>query len=106
MRAARLPTVPWMRRSSPAGTGPPGCRVGAFMSPLLLTWADSDAPEVHSLEAFGPVSSVIGYDDVADAIRLAALGAGSLVATVATNDSEVARELVTGIAAHHGRFWC
>ena len=76
---------------------------GAFMSPLLLTWADSDAPEVHSLEAFGPVSSVIGYDDVADAIRLAALGAGSLVATVATNDSEVARELVTGIAAHHGR---
>ena len=76
---------------------------GAFMSPLLLTWADPDATEVHSLEAFGPVSSVIGYDDVADAIRLAALGSGSLVATVATNDAEVARELVTGIAAHHGR---
>jgi oxepin-CoA hydrolase / 3-oxo-5,6-dehydrosuberyl-CoA semialdehyde dehydrogenase len=76
---------------------------GAFMAPLLLTWADSDAPEVHSLEAFGPVSSVIGYDDLADAIRLAALGSGSLVATVATNDPEVARELVTGIAAHHGR---
>ncbi|MDQ1537930.1 MAG: oxepin-CoA hydrolase / 3-oxo-5,6-dehydrosuberyl-CoA semialdehyde dehydrogenase [Actinomycetota bacterium] len=76
---------------------------GAFMAPLLLTWADSDAPEVHSLEAFGPVSSVIGYDDVADAIRLAALGSGSLVATVATNDPEVARVLVSGIAAHHGR---
>jgi oxepin-CoA hydrolase / 3-oxo-5,6-dehydrosuberyl-CoA semialdehyde dehydrogenase len=76
---------------------------GAFMAPVLLTWADSDASEVHSLEAFGPVSSVIGYDDVADAIRLAALGSGSLVATVATNDPEVARELVTGIAAHHGR---
>jgi oxepin-CoA hydrolase/3-oxo-5,6-dehydrosuberyl-CoA semialdehyde dehydrogenase len=76
---------------------------GAFMAPLLLTWADPDAPAVHSLEAFGPVSSVIGYDDVADAIRLAALGSGSLVATVATNDAEVARELVTGIAAHHGR---
>ncbi|HZY00282.1 MAG TPA: phenylacetic acid degradation bifunctional protein PaaZ [Dermatophilaceae bacterium] len=76
---------------------------GAFMAPLLLTWADPEAPEVHSLEAFGPVSSVIGYDDVADAIRLAALGSGSLVATVATNDVVVARELVTGIAAHHGR---
>ena len=76
---------------------------GAFMSPLLLTWADPDAPEAHSLEAFGPVSSVIGYDDVADAIRLAALGSGSLVATVATNDADVARELVSGIAAHHGR---
>ena len=76
---------------------------GAFMAPLLLTWVDPDAPAVHSLEAFGPVSSVIGYDDVADAIRLAAMGSGSLVATVATNDAEVARELVIGIAAHHGR---
>ena len=76
---------------------------GAFMAPLLLTWADPQAPEVHSLEAFGPVSSVIGYHDVADAIALAAMGTGSLVATVATNDADVARELVTGIAAHHGR---
>jgi oxepin-CoA hydrolase / 3-oxo-5,6-dehydrosuberyl-CoA semialdehyde dehydrogenase len=76
---------------------------GAFMAPVLLTWADPDAPEVHSLEAFGPVSSVIGYDDLADAVRLAALGSGSLVATVATDDAEVARELVMGIAAHHGR---
>jgi oxepin-CoA hydrolase / 3-oxo-5,6-dehydrosuberyl-CoA semialdehyde dehydrogenase len=76
---------------------------GAFMAPVLLTWADPEAQAVHSLEAFGPVSSVIGYDDVADAIRLAARGSGSLVATVATNDTEVARELVTGIAAHHGR---
>ncbi|MBC7558500.1 MAG: phenylacetic acid degradation bifunctional protein PaaZ [Dermatophilaceae bacterium] len=76
---------------------------GAFMSPVLLTWADPDAPEVHSLEAFGPVSSVIGYDDLAEAVRLAARGSGSLVATVATDDAEVARELVMGIAAHHGR---
>ncbi|MEP7191852.1 MAG: phenylacetic acid degradation bifunctional protein PaaZ [Actinomycetota bacterium] len=76
---------------------------GAFMAPILLTWQDPEAQAVHSLEAFGPVSSVIGYDDVADAIRLAARGSGSLVATVATNDAEVARELVTGIAAHHGR---
>jgi oxepin-CoA hydrolase / 3-oxo-5,6-dehydrosuberyl-CoA semialdehyde dehydrogenase len=76
---------------------------GAFMAPLLLTWADPNAREVHELEAFGPVTSIIGYDDIADAIRLAALGSGSLVATVATNDAEVARELVCGIAAHHGR---
>src|SRR5665647_1625078 len=82
-----------------------GVTMGALasMAPLLLTWADPQAPEVHSLEAFGPVSSVIGYHDVADAIALAAMGTGSLVATVATNDADVARELVTGIAAHHGR---
>jgi oxepin-CoA hydrolase/3-oxo-5,6-dehydrosuberyl-CoA semialdehyde dehydrogenase len=76
---------------------------GAFMSPVLLSWADAEAEEVHSLEAFGPVSSVIGYSDIADAVRLAARGGGSLVASVCTNDPQVARELVTGIAAHHGR---
>jgi len=76
---------------------------GAFMSPVLLSWADAEAEEVHSLEAFGPVSSVLGYSDLADAIRLAARGSGSLVASVCTNDPAVARELVTGIAAHHGR---
>jgi oxepin-CoA hydrolase/3-oxo-5,6-dehydrosuberyl-CoA semialdehyde dehydrogenase len=76
---------------------------GAFMSPVLLSWADAEAEEVHSLEAFGPVSSVIGYSDIDDAVRLAARGGGSLVASVCTNDPEVARQLVTGIAAHHGR---
>jgi oxepin-CoA hydrolase/3-oxo-5,6-dehydrosuberyl-CoA semialdehyde dehydrogenase len=76
---------------------------GAFMSPVLLSWADPEAEEVHSLEAFGPVSSVIGYTDLPDAVRLAARGGGSLVASVCTNDPAVARELVTGIAAHHGR---
>lgn len=76
---------------------------GAFMSPVLLSWADAEAEEVHSLEAFGPVSSVIGYTDIDDAVRLAARGGGSLVASVCTNDPEVARQLVTGIAAHHGR---
>lgn len=76
---------------------------GAFMAPLLLGWSDVDAEAVHSREAFGPVASVLGYTDLADAVRLAARGGGSLVATVCTNDPAVARELVTGIAAHHGR---
>ncbi len=76
---------------------------GAFMSPVVLSWDDVDAEAVHSLEAFGPVSSVIGYSDLDDAVRLAARGGGSLVATVCTNDPSVASTLVTGIAAHHGR---
>ncbi|MCC9144761.1 MULTISPECIES: phenylacetic acid degradation bifunctional protein PaaZ [unclassified Arthrobacter] len=76
---------------------------GAFMEPLLLTWPDSDADALHSIEAFGPVASVVGYTDVTDAVRLAARGGGSLVATVCTNDPDVARELLTGIAGHHGR---
>ncbi|MBT2515592.1 phenylacetic acid degradation bifunctional protein PaaZ [Arthrobacter sp. ISL-30] len=76
---------------------------GAFMSPVVLSWADAEAEEVHSLEAFGPVSSVVGYSDLDDAVRLAARGGGSLVATVCTNDPAMAQSLVTGIAAHHGR---
>ena len=76
---------------------------GAFMSPLLLTWDDVNNQAVHSLEAFGPVASVIGYTDLDDAIRLAAMGSGSLVATVCTNDPATARTLSVGIASHHGR---
>ncbi len=76
---------------------------GAFMSPVILAFDDADADAVHTLEAFGPVTSVIGYTDLDDAVRLAARGDGSLVATVCTNDPEAARTLVTGIAGHHGR---
>src|SRR5690606_23751973 len=76
---------------------------GAFMSPVLLRWDDARNPIVHSREAFGPVSSVIGYDSVEEAVQLAAMGAGSLVATVCTNDAEAMRALTLGIAAHHGR---
>jgi oxepin-CoA hydrolase/3-oxo-5,6-dehydrosuberyl-CoA semialdehyde dehydrogenase len=76
---------------------------GAFLEPILLRFADARTPAVHSIEAFGPVSSVIGYETVDEAIALAAMGHGSLVATVATHDTAVARQVVTGIAAHHGR---
>lgn len=78
-------------------------REGAFFPPMLLTFDDAETPAVHEVEAFGPVASVIGYNDLDEAIRLAAMGHGSLVATVATNDPDTARTLVTGIAAHHGR---
>ena len=76
---------------------------GAFLAPILLTWADTEVDALHSVEAFGPVASVIGYREVGDAVRLAARGGGSLVATVCTNDPETARELTLGIAGHHGR---
>ena len=76
---------------------------GAFLAPVLLTWENREAEELHSVEAFGPVASVVGYTDLADAVRLAAMGSGSLAATVCTNDPDTARELLAGIAAHHGR---
>ncbi len=76
---------------------------GAFLSPVLLQFDDADADAVHEIEAFGPVASVIGYRDLADAVRLANRGGGSLVATVASYDPQVVQSLVLGIAAFHGR---
>jgi oxepin-CoA hydrolase / 3-oxo-5,6-dehydrosuberyl-CoA semialdehyde dehydrogenase len=76
---------------------------GAFLSPILLRASDKDAPEPHDIEAFGPVSTVIGYEDTADVINLAARGKGSLVASVVTNDSGIARDIVLGLAPYHGR---
>lgn len=76
---------------------------GAFMSPVLLRATDSSRDEVHSIEAFGPVSTLIGYRTVAEAIELAARGKGSLVGSLVTHDAAVARQVVLGIAPWHGR---
>lgn len=76
---------------------------GAFMSPILLRANDKEAPEPHDIEAFGPVATVIGYTDPADAVSLAARGKGSLVASVVTKDAALAAEIVRGLAPYHGR---
>ena len=77
---------------------------GAFLPPLLLLCRDGDAARaIHSVEAFGPVSTVIGYKDVADAITLARRGEGSLAGSVFTADDRIATELVLGLAPYHGR---
>ena len=76
---------------------------GAFHAPTLLRATDPDARTVHATEAFGPVCTLVGYDGPDDAVRLAALGAGSLVASVVSPDAEEAASLTIGIAAHHGR---
>ncbi len=76
---------------------------GAFLSPILLRADDNTAPEPHDIEAFGPVSTVIGYRDAADAVELAARGKGSLVASLVTKDAELAGEVVRGLAPYHGR---
>lgn len=76
---------------------------GAFLPPLLLRAQDPYAPALHEVEAFGPVSTVIGYRDLDDAIALAARGKGSLVGSLVTHDPAVARHVTIGIAPYHGR---
>jgi oxepin-CoA hydrolase/3-oxo-5,6-dehydrosuberyl-CoA semialdehyde dehydrogenase len=77
---------------------------GAFMSPVLLM---NDKPhsctEPHEVEAFGPVSTIMPYKNMDDAIALSKLGKGSLVTTVVTADYKEARQYVIGAATHHGR---
>jgi len=75
---------------------------GAFMSPVLLR-APRGAVEPHDVEPFGPVSTVIGYDSVDEAIELAARGKGSLVGSLVTHDPDVARAVTLGVAPWHGR---
>ncbi len=77
---------------------------GAFISPLLFQ-ADKpwDAKVVHDVEAFGPVATLMPYDDIADAIALANRGMGSLALSIFTYDPAIAREFILGVGAFHGR---
>ncbi|MBL0937131.1 MAG: phenylacetic acid degradation bifunctional protein PaaZ [Rhizobiaceae bacterium] len=81
-------------------------KAGAFLSPLLFDCADPDrATTVHEVEAFGPVSTVMGYRDLPHALAMANRGAGSLVASVFTHDGAVARKVVETAGAFHGRLY-
>ena len=77
---------------------------GAFLSPLLFLNADPlNRMASHVTEAFGPVATLMPYQNLNEALQLAQLGKGSLVSSIATADDEVAREFVLGAATHHGR---
>ncbi len=77
---------------------------GAFVPPILLL---NDRPfeklRTHETECFGPVSSIMPYKTLEDAIELAKMGKGSLVSTICTNDTSTMREYVLEAAAYHGR---
>ncbi len=77
---------------------------GAFLPPIRLVCREAaKSRAVDSVEAFGPVSTVLGSEDVADAIAIARRGEGSLAGSVFTADDEVAAGIVLGLAPYHGR---
>ncbi|HEY1283636.1 MAG TPA: phenylacetic acid degradation bifunctional protein PaaZ [Steroidobacteraceae bacterium] len=77
---------------------------GAFMAPTLLFCRDTAAAtEIHEVEAFGPVCTLVPYKDANDAIALARRGGGSLVSSLFTADNDVAARIVLGLAPYHGR---
>jgi oxepin-CoA hydrolase/3-oxo-5,6-dehydrosuberyl-CoA semialdehyde dehydrogenase len=77
---------------------------GAFLNPVVL-FCDKPgtATAVHDVEAFGPVSTIMPYDDLDEAVALTQRGRGSLAASVFTDDPAVAEAAVIGMAPYHGR---
>ncbi|MUL47170.1 phenylacetic acid degradation bifunctional protein PaaZ [Mycobacterium sp. CBMA293] len=75
---------------------------GAFLSPILLR-ARPGAAEPHDVEPFGPVSTVLTYATIDEAVALAARGRGSLVASLVSHDPTVVRKVALGLAPWHGR---
>src|SRR6478736_1021119 len=77
---------------------------GAFLSPLLLL---NDKPfastAVHEVEAFGPVSTIMPYKNMEEAIVLSKLGKGSLCSSIVTAKDANAKQYVLGAGTHHGR---
>lgn len=77
---------------------------GAFLSPILMLnknpFQDTD---VHNVEAFGPVSTILPYKNMDEAIQLTKMGKGSLVTSIATGNNQTARQFVLGAAAYNGR---
>ena len=77
---------------------------GAFISPVLLrTNHPFQNTIIHEREAFGPVSTIMPYKNLDEAILLAQMGKGSLVSSIATNDDKIAKDYVVNAASHHGR---
>lgn len=77
---------------------------GAFLSPILLR---ADEPwkstAVHDVEPFGPVSTIMPYKDMDDAIALANRGMGSLALSLFTHSTDATRDFIRSAAAYHGR---
>ena len=77
---------------------------GAFLSPLLLLSENAFENElVHEIECFGPVSTIMPYKNLDEAIALTKKGKGSLCCSIVTADNKIATEFVVGAATHHGR---
>lgn len=77
---------------------------GAFLPPIVfLNMYPFTKTDVHDIEAFGPVATLMPYNDLDDAMTLAKMGKGSLVCSLVTADDNIARDFVIGTASMHGR---
>ncbi|HBF20604.1 MAG TPA: phenylacetic acid degradation bifunctional protein PaaZ [Cryomorphaceae bacterium] len=77
---------------------------GAFAAPVLFRNNDPfKNTDVHEVECFGPVSSLMPYKGLEEAVEIANMGKGSLVSSIITADDKIGREFVVEAAHMHGR---
>jgi oxepin-CoA hydrolase/3-oxo-5,6-dehydrosuberyl-CoA semialdehyde dehydrogenase len=77
---------------------------GAFLAPVLFRNDNPfDKTACHNIEAFGPVSTLIPYDSLDEAVEITAMGKGSLVTSIVTNNDKIATEFVVEAAPYNGR---
>ena len=77
---------------------------GAFISPMLFVNQNPMSSEdVHNIEAFGPISTIMPYKTIDEAVEIAKKGKGSLVSSITTADAKIATDFTVGAATHHGR---
>ena len=77
---------------------------GAFFSPIVMLNDDPfNKLAAHNVEAFGPVSTIMPYNSLSDAVELIKMGKGSLVTSIVTANDKLAREFVTEAACSNGR---
>ena len=78
--------------------------IAAFVAPTLLgNDRPLDAIDVHDFEVFGPVATLLPYQDVEEALHIARLGHGSLVASIFSADPQVIERVALELASSHGR---
>lgn len=105
-KIAHLRTEAELLTGDPMSLEPVGADAskGAFVPATLLYCRNPrELDAVHSVEAFGPVCTLMPYDDIQDAVTIANLGNGSLACSVFTADMAHARTLITNLAPYHGR---
>jgi oxepin-CoA hydrolase/3-oxo-5,6-dehydrosuberyl-CoA semialdehyde dehydrogenase len=79
---------------------------GFFLAPVLLRHDDAHAARVvHAHEVFGPVSTLLPYDDAADVSALVARGEGTLLCSVYSDDRTFLEGMLLASATWTGRLF-
>lgn len=78
--------------------------VACIVGPTLLGTRNADhAAQVHDVEVFGPVATLMPYRDTEHALSLVRRGQGSLVVSVYGSDAAALGSAAVSLADNHGR---